>query len=73
VTVNILARIFDERFLAHRQRSTSTAGIVGGVASILLFEYRYFVNGILNWDLLAIGVTFVLVKMTLMVWYAVHD
>jgi hypothetical protein len=71
--VNILARMFDERFLAHRQRSTSTAGIIGGVTSILLFEYRYFINHIWSWDLLAVGVTFVVVKMTLMVWYAVRD
>lgn len=71
--MNILARIFDERFLAHRQRSTSTAGIIGGAASILLFEYRLHVTGIANWDLLAIGVTFVVVKMTLMIWYAVRD
>jgi hypothetical protein len=71
--VNILARIFDERFLAHRQRSTSAAGIIGAAASILLFEYRLFVNHIRNWDLLAIGLTFVVVKLSLMVWYAVHD
>ena len=71
--MNLLARIFDERFLAHRQRSTSMAGISGGVASILLFEYRFYVNHIANWDLLAIGITFVVVKMTLMVWYALHD
>ncbi len=71
--MNILAHIFDERFLAHRQRSTSMAGIIGGGASILLFEYRFYVNHIANWDLLAIGITFVVVKMTLMVWYALHD
>ena len=71
--MNILARIFDERFLAHRQRSTSTAGIVGGVASILLFEYRLYVNHVANWDLLAIALTFVVVKMTLMVYYALRD
>ena len=71
--MNILARIFDERFLAHRQRSTSTAGIISAVAAILLFEYRFSVNHTANWDLLAIGITFVAVKMSLMVWYALHD
>ena len=71
--MNILARLFDERFLAHRQRSTSTAGIIGGVTSVLLFEYRYFINHIANWDLLAIGVMFVVVKISLMVWYAARD
>ena len=56
------ARMFDERFLAHRQRSTSIAGIVSTAAAILLFEYRYFVDPVANWDLAAIGVLLVVVK-----------
>jgi len=71
--VSFLARIFDERFLAHRQRSTSIAGIVSAVGAVLLFEYRYFVTHTANWDLFAIAVAFVVVKMSLMVWYARHD
>jgi hypothetical protein len=69
----LLSRLFDERFLAHRLRSTSTAGIISSVLSILLFEYRYFVNHIANWDVLAIGLTFLAVKLSLMAWYAARD
>jgi hypothetical protein len=71
--VRLLSRLFDERFLAHRLRSTSTAGIAGAVMAVLLFEYRYFVNHVANWDLAAICLTFVVVKITLMLWYAARD
>ena len=71
--MRLLSRLFDERFLAHRLRSTSTAGIAGAVMAVLLFEYRYFVNHVASWDLAAICVTFVVVKITLMLWYAARD
>jgi hypothetical protein len=71
--VSLLSRLFDERFLNHRLRSTSTAGIISAVASVVLFEYRYLVNHVANWDLAAIGLTFAAVKMSLMVWYAARD
>jgi hypothetical protein len=41
--------------------------------AIVLFEYRYFVDRVANWDLAVIGVSFVVVKMALMAWYAVRD
>ncbi len=71
--VRLLSRLFDERFLAHRLRSTSTAGIAGAVMAVLLFEYRYFVNHVASWDLAAIALTFLVVKITLMLWYAARD
>ena len=63
----------DERFLDHRRRSTSTAGIACAVLSLALFEYRYFVNHRLEWDLLAVGALFVVLKLVLMFWYRRHD
>ena len=63
----------DERFLEHRRRSTSLAGILSAVLSILLFEWRYLVDHILYWDLLAIGLTFVVVKMAVLIWYRLTD
>ena len=60
--IPILGIVIDERFLEHRRRSTSVASIVGGWVAIGLFGYRYFVNGIWSWDLLAVGATIVLVK-----------
>ena len=73
----ILSRLFggriDERFLNHRLRSTSLAGIVGGVAASLLFAYRFYVNQVWSWDLLTIALIIVGVKMSMMLWYVLMD
>ncbi len=71
--MSFLSRVVDERFLEHRRRSTSYAGIIGGVLAILLFMYRFYVNRIWSWDLLAVGLTFVGVKMAFMTWYYLTD
>ena len=63
----------DERFLAHRLRSTSTAGIAGGVVAILLFAWRYFHDHQWSGDLLAVAATTVGVKLALMLWYRFTD
>ena len=67
--MKILGRVIDERFLEYRRRSSSMAGILGGVTAILLFEYRFFVDHVWSWDLLAVALTFVLVKLAMMVYY----
>jgi small basic protein len=69
----ILGRLVDERFLNYRLRSTSLAGIIGGVVAILLFAYRFYVNGIWSWDLLAVALTFVGVKLAVMAWFFLTD
>ena len=66
MNIPILGRGLDERFLNHRLRSTSLAGIVSGVLSIGLFGYRYYVDGIWSWDLFAVAVTFVGVKLAVL-------
>jgi hypothetical protein len=71
--VRIFGRLIDERFLAHRQRSTSIAGILGAILAIVLFEYRYWVNHVLSWDLLAVILTVVGIKMAVMTWYYLTD
>jgi hypothetical protein len=38
--------------------------------ALLLFEYRLIASDVRNWDLLAVGLCFVVVKLSLMVWYA---
>ena len=40
--IPVLGLEVDERFLAHRQRSTSIAGIAGGLLAIGLFAYGLF-------------------------------
>lgn len=73
MSVPILGRVVDERFLNHRLRSTSLAGIVGGVLASLLFAYRAYFNHVWSWDLLAVAVTFVGVKLAAMVWFRLRD
>jgi hypothetical protein len=71
--IPILGKVIDERFLNHRLRSTSLAGIVGCVVAVGLFEYSYFVNRVWSWDLFAVAVTFVTVKLTVLAWYRLND
>ena len=71
--MSLLARFFDERFLMHRLRSTSTAGMSGGALTILLFAWRYYVDHLWSWDLFAVAVTVVTIKVALMLWYRLTD
>ena len=71
--MKILNRVIDERFLTHRLRSTSIAGVIGGVVAISLFAYRFYIDHIWSWDLLAVGLTIVAVKLALMTWYFLTD
>jgi len=71
--MKFLPRAIDERFLTHRRTSTSIAGIVAAVLSLALFEWHYFVDHIWRWDLFAIGLTFVVIKLGLMTWYYMTD
>jgi hypothetical protein len=71
--IPILGKVIDERFLNHRLRSTSLAGIVGCIVAVVLFEYRYFVNHVWSWDLLAVAITIVAVKLAMMAWYVLTD
>jgi hypothetical protein len=71
--MSLLSRVVDERFLDHRRRSTSLAGVIGGVLATCLFAYRYYVNHVWSWDLLAVALTFVAVKLAVMTWYYLTD
>jgi len=73
MNIPIVGKAIDERFLNHRLRSTSLAGIIGGVVAILLFAYRYYINHVFSWDLFAVGLTIVGVKLAVMIWYRIND
>jgi hypothetical protein len=63
----------DERFLTHRLRATSLAGMAGGVTASLLFAYYYFVDGSPRWDLLAVAVVIAVVKLSALAYYRMTD
>lgn len=63
----------DERFFEYRRRSTSAAGIIGGMVAVLLFAYRFFVDHLWSWDLFAIAMTVAGVKLALMAWYYIRN
>ena len=71
--IPIVAALLDERFFEHRRRSTSIAGIVAAELALLMFMYRLFIDHVMRWDLLAIGATFLVVKLALMTWYYLTD
>jgi hypothetical protein len=71
--IPIIGRVIDERFLNHRLKSTSLAGVISAVLALVLFEYRYFFNHIWSWDLFSVGATFVAVKLAVMAWYLITD
>jgi hypothetical protein len=73
MNIPILAKVVDERFLNHRLRSTSLAGMIGGVFASLLFAYRYYHDHVWSWDLLAVAGTIVGVKLGMMTWYRITD
>ena len=65
--------MFDERFLMHRLRSTSVAGVAAGTLAMVLFAWHYYHDHIWSWDLLAVGLTMAVVKQGIMLWYRLKD
>jgi hypothetical protein len=70
---SILNKFIDERFLEHRRRSSSGAGITAACLAIALFEHRFFASHIWDWSLLSIGLTLVVIKLAMMTWYRIKD
>jgi hypothetical protein len=71
--MSILPRAIDERFFAHRLRSTSTAGLAGACVAWALLMYRFYVQHRFSWDLLTVIATMAAVKVVLMAWYYTRD
>ena len=64
-----LPEFVDERFLDHRRRATSAAGIACAILAILLAFFRWYRDHVVSWDLLAVIATFIVVKYALFFWY----
>lgn len=71
--IPILRNFVDERFLEHRRRSSSLAGIIGGCLAICLWYYRFAFDHIWSWDLFAVALTIVGIKMSMFAWYRFQD
>ena len=71
--MKIFNRTIDERFLTHRRQSTSLAGIIGGITAICLFAYRFYFDHRWSWDLFAVSMTIVGIKLIAMTWYTLRD
>jgi len=69
MNVPFLNRVIDERFLAHRLRSTSIGGLCGALVAAALLLYRYYVQHVWSWDLFAVIATIAGVKLLIMAWY----
>ena len=68
-----LPAFVDERFLKHRLRATSTAGIASAALALLIFLYRYYHDHVFRVDLLVVGLVFVVLKYVLLFWYRRTD
>jgi uncharacterized membrane protein YhhN len=67
--VPILGKLIDERFMSHRRRAQRVAGLAGFLMADILFAYRYFVNHVRSWDLLAVVLTVATAYFVLITWY----
>lgn len=64
-----LPSFVDERFLMHRLRASSNAGIAMAILAIGLAYYRFLHDHAISRDLLALVATFMVVKYALFFWY----
>ena len=71
--IPILGKLIDERFLDHRRRAQRAAGLIGFIVADILFGYRYFVNHLWSWDLLAVVLAVAVVYLVLIAWYLVTE
>jgi hypothetical protein len=71
--VPFLGQFVDERFLEHRRRASSVAGIITAVLAAVVFEYRLLRYGVFSWDLAAVVLVFAVLKMLLFFWYRFRD
>ena len=71
--VPIFGKFVDERFLEHRRRSTSLAGIFGVCVAGAIFYYHLFVHHTVDWGLVSVITAMAVVKISAMIWYRMHD
>jgi hypothetical protein len=70
--VPFLGQFVDERFLDHRRRASSFAGIVSAILAVVLLDYRFMRYGVWEWDLFTVLVVFLVLKLSMFFWYRSH-
>ena len=70
--IPFLGPLVDERFLDHRRRASSFAGIATAILAVALFEYRFLRYQIWDWYLFTIILVFLVLKTSLFFWYRHH-
>jgi hypothetical protein len=73
MTARILGITVDERFLDHRRRSTTFAAMAGALVSGGLFEYHLIRDHRYAWELGAVLLAMVVVKLSSMLWLHLTD
>ena len=63
----------DERFLLHRYKSTSNAGILAALIMAGWFWYDWIENGVKRYDFLAVLCCMAVLKILFMTWYHFRD
>ena len=71
--IPIINKEIDERFLMHRLKSTSLAGIVGALVAAGFWARSYYGDHVFRWDLFAVIATMAVVKVTAMLWFRFTD
>jgi hypothetical protein len=66
-------RTVDERFLLHRYKSTSHAGVLAALLMGGWFFYDQIVNGVIRTDFLIVLSVMAVVKLMFMTWYHMRD
>jgi hypothetical protein len=67
--VPVIGKLIDERFLNHRLRAQRAAGLVGFLVADALFGYRYLVQHVFDWDLLAVVISVAGIYFVLIAWF----
>jgi len=73
MTLPVLTKRADERFLTHRLKSTSLAGIAAALVCAGLWGWNYYGKGEFRRDLFAVLVTAAVVKVAAMLYYRFTD
>jgi hypothetical protein len=65
--------LIDERYLMHRLKSTSLAGVAGALLMGGWFLYQHYAKDVTRWDLLVILMAMAAIKLGALLYYRFRD